>query len=86
MMGGEAPAEEGAAPAGTAPSEDEAVQELAMALEELGIPPEALIGALRKAATKAVCLPRRPPEAAPKMAADKTASELNAIGARGRGL
>jgi len=38
----------GAAPpeAGGAPSSDEAVQELAMALEELGIPPEALLQAL----------------------------------------
>ena len=32
---------------GGAPSEDEAVQELAMALEELGIPPEALLQALQ---------------------------------------
>jgi hypothetical protein len=31
---------------GAAPSEDEAVQELAMALQELGIPPEALLEAL----------------------------------------
>lgn len=44
MMGGEG--EPGPMDAGGAPSEDEAVQELAMALEELGIPPEALIHAL----------------------------------------
>ena len=44
LMGGDAggSADLGAA----APSEDEAVQELAMALEELGIPPEALLQAL----------------------------------------
>ena len=37
---------EGAGMEGAGPSEDEAVQELAMALEELGIPPEALLEAL----------------------------------------
>jgi hypothetical protein len=42
MMGGE---EAAMAPEG-APSDDEAVQELAMALEELGIPPEALLQAV----------------------------------------
>ena len=35
---------------GGAPGEDEAVQELAMALEELGIPPEALLQALQSGA------------------------------------
>jgi hypothetical protein len=40
-MGGEMGGEMGAAP-----SEDDAVQELAMALQELGIPPEALLQAL----------------------------------------
>lgn len=44
MMGGDAPMAEDAG-AG-APSDDEAVQELAMALEELGIPPEALLQAV----------------------------------------
>jgi hypothetical protein len=52
MMGGEDPAaamDPAAAGdmAGAAPSEDEAMQELAMALEELGIPPEALLQALQ---------------------------------------
>lgn len=42
MMGGDAPMPE----EGGAPSDDEAVQELAMALEELGIPPEALLQAV----------------------------------------
>ena len=47
-MGGMGGGDMGAAPAeaGGAPSSDEAVQELAMALEELGIPPEALLQAL----------------------------------------
>jgi hypothetical protein len=51
MAGGDAGAEIDPAMAGGemggAPSEDEAVQELAMALEELGIPPEALLQALQ---------------------------------------
>ena len=48
MMGAEGGPESMGGPeaAGGAPSEDEAVQELAMALEELGIPPEALLQAL----------------------------------------
>lgn len=46
-MGGEDPAMmAGGAEGAGAPSEDEAVQELAMALQELGIPPEALLQAL----------------------------------------
>ena len=46
-VGGMGGGDMGAAPeAGGAPSSDEAVQELAMALEELGIPPEALLQAL----------------------------------------
>lgn len=61
-----------------APSDDESIQELAMALEELGIPPEALLGALSEEGGEL------PPEAGaeemPKIAADKTASELNLIG------
>ena len=44
-MGGELGGEMGGAEQG-GPSEDDAVQELAMALQELGIPPEALIQAL----------------------------------------
>lgn len=85
MMGGE----EGGMPPEAAgePSEDEAVQELAMALEELGIPPEALLQALSGAGGGAEG--GMPPEAAaapevgampmeePKMAAAK---DLDAIG------
>lgn len=65
-----------------APSEDEAVQELAMALEELGIPPEALIQALHGGAEggadpAAGAAPEMAPEMAPKMA---SVNDLNAIG------
>lgn len=65
---------------GDDPSDDEAVQELAMALEELGIPPEALleaIGAEGGGADEAAAM-----AAAPKMAAAKkaAASELQTIG------
>lgn len=87
MMGAEgAPAPEAA---GGEPSEDEAVQELAMALEELGIPPEALLQALSGAGGGAGAEAGMPPEAAaapeagampmeePKMAAAK---DLDAIG------
>ena len=88
MMGAEgAPAPEAA---GGEPSEDEAVQELAMALEELGIPPEALLQALSGAGGGAAGAEAgMPPEAAaapeagampmeePKMAAAK---DLDAIG------
>lgn len=81
MMGGEeAPMPEAAGE----PSEDEAVQELAMALEELGIPPEALLQALSGAEGGAGAEAGAPPEAAgmppmeePKMAAAK---DLDAIG------
>lgn len=79
MMGGE---DAGAAPMGAegagAPSEDEAVQELAMALEELGIPPEALIGALQGEGGLAAGGPEAAPEMAPKTA---SVNDLNAIGA-----
>lgn len=82
MMGGE---DAGAAPMGAegagAPSEDEAVQELAMALEELGIPPEALIGALQGEGGGGEMPPAGPEagaEMAPKMA---SVNDLNAIGA-----
>lgn len=87
---------EGAAPAGDpmagggdmggAPSSDEAVQELAMALQELGIPPEALLQAVAGGGEGGAPAPggapgaeaaMAPPEMAPKMAA---ASELQAIG------
>ncbi len=81
MMGGEGemPAE------GGAPSEDEAVQELAMALEELGIPPEALLEALAGGGAGAPGVdPAMDPAAAgaapmaePKMAA---ANDLETIG------
>lgn len=82
MMGGE---DAGAMPMGAegagAPSEDEAVQELAMALEELGIPPEALIGALQGGGGAGDMPPAGPEagaEMAPKMA---SVNDLNAIGA-----
>jgi hypothetical protein len=91
MMGGEEAAPMGAPEAagemGGAPSEDEAVQELAMALEELGIPPEALLQALQGGGAGDVGAEgAMPPEAAaaaappapePKMAA---AGDLDAIG------
>lgn len=74
---------------GGAPSSDEAVQELAMALQELGIPPEALLQAVAGGDLGGGAPPEAaggmppeaaggmPPEMAPKMAA---ASELGAIG------
>jgi len=76
---------------GGAPSEDEAVQELAMALEELGIPPEALLQALQSggaggdpAADAGMGMPAEAgmgmPAEAPKMAAANPANDLNAIG------
>jgi len=81
MMGGEAPMPEGDPMAGGAgaPSEDEAVQELAMALEELGIPPEALLQAVQGGAGAAPmgAGPEMAPEMAPKMAA---ANDLKSIG------
>lgn len=74
MGGGEEPMPE----EGGAPSEDEAVQELAMALEELGIPPEALLQAVAEggaggAAPEAGAMPMEEP----KMAA---ANDLKLIG------
>jgi len=74
MGGGEEPSLE-AAP----PSEDEALQELAMALQELGISPEALMAGMADPAA-AAGMGRgeaMPPEMAPKMAA---ARELQTIG------
>jgi hypothetical protein len=74
MGGGEEPMpEEGA------PSEDEAVQELAMALEELGIPPEALLQAVAEGGAGAGPGPEAGamPVEAPKMAA---ANDLRTIG------
>lgn len=62
------------------PSDDEAVQELAMALEELGIPPEALLQALSEGGAGADAgagAGAGLEAAAPKMAA---AQDLNAIG------
>jgi hypothetical protein len=81
MMGaggeGAAPAPEAAGlDAGGAPSEDEAVQELAMALEELGIPPEALIDALSQGGAEGAVAPGGE---APKMASAKM-QEIDAIG------
>lgn len=96
MMGGEdmGGAEMGGAEMGGA-SEDEAVQELAMALEELGIPPEALLQMLAEEGGAGGDAGMDPtaaaggmdpaaagmdPAAAPKMAAAKRASELDEIG------
>jgi hypothetical protein len=79
MMGADAGPEAG----GGEPTEDEAVQELAMALEELGIPPEALLEAVADGGGEAGpdAMPPEaaamPPEAEPKMAA---ARDLRAIG------
>lgn len=75
MMGGEEPGLE-AAP----PSEDEALQELAMALQELGISPEALMagmGGMGAEDPAAAAGAPMAPEMAPKMAAAK---ELQTIG------
>lgn len=84
MMGGAAdggaPAEGGEAGLDAAPpSDEEALQELAMALQELGIPPEALLQGLGGAGGPegAGAPGGAPPEAAPKMAA---AQELQMIG------
>ena len=91
MMGGEGGGEEGGMPMEAAGPEagagggDEAVQELAMALEELGIPPEALIQALSQGGgaegagdmgAGAPGAEAMPMEEAPKMAA----AALDAIG------
>jgi len=88
LAGGDMPAEAGAGDAmGGAASEDEAMQELAMALEELGIPPEALLQMLAEggggaADPAAAAGPEAgmPPMGAPKMAANKQASQLDEIG------
>jgi hypothetical protein len=76
MGGGEEPSLE-AAP----PSEDEALQELAMALQELGISPEALMAGMADPAAGGMGGGmgggEMPPEMAPKMAA---ARELQTIG------
>jgi len=89
MMGAEGGGDMGPEAVGGEPSEDEAVQELAMALEELGIPPEALLQALSGAGGGASAEGGMPPEAGaapdagmppmeePKMAAAK---DLDAIG------
>jgi hypothetical protein len=85
MMGGDEALPAGG-DMGGAPSEDEAVQELAMALEELGIPPEALLQAVQGAGGGEGGAGGMPPagpgagagpEMAPKMA---SANDLNAIG------
>lgn len=70
------------------PSEEEAVQELAMALEELGIPPEALLEAVQSGAVGGGAGGEVPAEAAapgmdaaPKMAADRQrAQALTEVG------
>jgi hypothetical protein len=84
MMGGEGGSSDMAPEetAGGEPSEDEAVQELAMALQELGIPPEALLQALSQGGGDAAAAGAPPMDPAmagaePKMAA---ANDLNLIG------
>lgn len=72
MMDG---APEGGEEMGGEPSDDEAVQELAMALEELGIPPEALLQAVAEGGMGGEG--GMPDDAGPKIAA---ANDLNAIG------
>lgn len=86
MMGGAGGADPAAAmdpaAAGGAPSEDEAVQELAMALQELGIPPEALLEAVSQGGAGGDPAGAAGPAAdagVPKMASAKT-QELAAIG------
>lgn len=83
MMGGEAG---GVGLEGAAPSEDEAVQELAMALQELGISPEELMAAAQGDGGGMGAGPEAAdggmlPEAAPKMAAAKKSNDLYAVGA-----
>lgn len=75
MMGGGGGAPEGAE--GGEPSDEEAIQELAMALEELGIPPEALLQAVGEGGGADPMAGAGPMAEAPKMAA---ANDLNAIG------
>jgi len=83
MMGGDAMGDAPVAAEG-APSEDETLQELAMALEELGIPPEALLQAVEEQGAGGAGGEMPPPAAAgempaeaPKMAADNS---LDTIG------
>jgi hypothetical protein len=94
-MMSEAPVDEMGGDVGGA-SEDAAVQELAMALEELGIPPEALLQMLSEggaggdpaaagmdpaaAGMDPAAAGMDPAAAVPKMAADKKARELDEIG------
>jgi hypothetical protein len=76
----------GAPEAGGEPSEQEALQELAMALQELGISPEELLAGLTGGGemggmgggAEMAAAPMADPMAAPKMAA---AAELKTIGA-----
>ena len=82
-MGGEMPAEMGPGEAdmGGEPTDDEAVQELAMALEELGIPPEALLEAVTAEAGGEGGEGGEMAAEMPKMAGAKSpASALNEIG------
>jgi hypothetical protein len=76
MMGGAGGGDMGAAHGGE-PSEEEALQELAMALQELGISPEELMQHLAGAHGGAEAGGMPPEAAAPKMAA---AQELHMIG------
>ena len=80
MMAGGAPEAEMGGDATGGASEEEAMQELAMALEELGIPPEALLQMLSEggADPAAAAGGGMDPAAAPKMAAAKTAAEQKA--------
>lgn len=83
-MGGGEPSLDAAPPSG-----DEAIQELAMALEELGIPPEALIAAAQQEGAAGASPAGAPaggpamggmPGGEPKMAAAKKAQDLMGIG------
>lgn len=81
----EAPAGDMGDDMGGEPTDDEAVQELAMALEELGIPPEALLDALSGGGEAGGDMAggEMPPEmaAAPKMAAARAAAVKRAAAA-----
>lgn len=71
----------GEAGMGEEPGEDESIQELAMALEELGIPPEALLGAVGETSAEGdEAAGAEMADAAPKMAADEKVAQLNTIG------
>lgn len=82
MMGGANGGPEMGGPemGGAEGSPDDAVQELAMALEELGIPPEALIQALSQGGAAQGGAPAPEADPAAMGGAPKLASDLDAIG------